>query len=609
MQSFLELVRPLACIALVLLATEIQAAELSRAEIGKLGKAATAFVVLPDKSTGTGFCVHASGLFVTNEHVIHGHESAEIKVVLDSSLKTERVLTAKVVRVDADEDLALLQVETDKELPTLSLGSDDGLTELADVIAFGFPLGAALAVAEESPAISVNAGSISALRLKGNELHFLQIDVSVTFGNSGGPVLDNSGKVIGVIVAGVAGQRGINLAIPSRQLLRFLQAPEIQFTPPALDLKTIERSLEFSAKAVTVLPGSKAPELQLILQAGDERPRSFAMQERQGVYSVTAAPVAARSDTLVEATVQFDPGSVSGLMDSLEVTLGKKSFKLKELRRIELKPKPHVVLLDDTVLTGEISGLRPAEIQLGQQKLTVDLAKAARILLAPRGTVSAVTATIVASLDDKEVARVSRRIEVGGVSGGSTGWMLLGGKHPFPASFSRSDNAQPGQEGLVFADRDYVRTVKGDFLNRDFRFETVYTLKAGTTKGILFVGLGEGAPARAYREPDQSVFLKIHPPNVGDGEVLLANAPARSTHAVGKISKEGTHRVVLEKKGNALTLSIDVGNNGPSADDLQSTVPDVRKYGPFLGKSNTHLFFGGGPGGSFHQMRLSELQE
>lgn len=192
----------------------------TKVEIGKRGKAATAFVEVPGRSTGTAFCVHPAGLFVTNEHVVRGAEKAEITLVLNPSLPDEKVLKARIARTDKDLDLALLRVERAKDLPTLPLGSIDGVAELADVVAVGFPLGRALYPdRKEHLAVSVNAGSVTALRYKGRELQYIQVDVSLTFGNSGGPVLDDTGKVIGVVVSGVSLGRGINRAIPVTRLI------------------------------------------------------------------------------------------------------------------------------------------------------------------------------------------------------------------------------------------------------------------------------------------------------------------------------------------------------------------------------------------------------
>src|SRR5437667_296525 len=80
----------------------------SRAEIVKAAKPATALVDLKPRY-GSAFCVHSSGLFITNEHVVRGSDN--MTLILDAGLKSQKVLKAKVVRVDKDLDLALVQAE------------------------------------------------------------------------------------------------------------------------------------------------------------------------------------------------------------------------------------------------------------------------------------------------------------------------------------------------------------------------------------------------------------------------------------------------------------------------------------------------------------------
>jgi S1-C subfamily serine protease len=128
----------LAAMALSALPAAARADKPTRVEIGKRGKAATAFVEVPGVGTGTAFCIHPSGLFVTNEHVVRGARGGEVTLVLNPSLDTQRVLKAKVVREDKDLDLALLRVNAAKDLPALPLGSADGVAELAEVVACGF---------------------------------------------------------------------------------------------------------------------------------------------------------------------------------------------------------------------------------------------------------------------------------------------------------------------------------------------------------------------------------------------------------------------------------------------------------------------------------------
>lgn len=190
--------------------------------IAKLGKAATALVEVKEaRAYGTAFCIHSSGLFLTNEHVIRPAEKDALTLILNAGLKNQRILQAKVVRSDKELDLALLRVEDAKDLPTLSLGSNENLTELMEVVALGFPFGKALVQDKKDyPAISVSHGHVTALRHREGRLHRIQVDAVLNPGNSGGPVLDSQGQVVGIVVAGVLGS-GVNFAIPVDVARRF----------------------------------------------------------------------------------------------------------------------------------------------------------------------------------------------------------------------------------------------------------------------------------------------------------------------------------------------------------------------------------------------------
>src|SRR5436305_1479912 len=89
---------------------------LSRGEIAKRVKPSVAFVEVRAPSgpaTGTAFCVHPTGYFITNEHVVANQAAGEaVKLVLDAALKSEKVHSATVVRRDKSLDLALLKIET-----------------------------------------------------------------------------------------------------------------------------------------------------------------------------------------------------------------------------------------------------------------------------------------------------------------------------------------------------------------------------------------------------------------------------------------------------------------------------------------------------------------
>ncbi|MBF0129913.1 MAG: DegQ family serine endoprotease [Alphaproteobacteria bacterium] len=162
----------------------------------------------PRKATslGSGFIIDPSGYIVTNNHVIS--DADEINVILHDNT----ALKAKVVGKDAKTDVALLKVDTDRKLPSLSFGDSDKLRVGDWVLAIGNPFGLGG---------SVTAGIVSARARdiqSGPYDDFIQTDASINRGNSGGPLFNLAGEVVGVnaaIYSPSGGSVGIGFAIPS----------------------------------------------------------------------------------------------------------------------------------------------------------------------------------------------------------------------------------------------------------------------------------------------------------------------------------------------------------------------------------------------------------
>ncbi|MDE1938954.1 MAG: DegQ family serine endoprotease [Alphaproteobacteria bacterium] len=157
-------------------------------------------------SLGTGFIVDPSGLIVTNNHVVEGAE--QIAVTLNDGT----TLPAKLVGRDEKTDLALLRIHYRKPLPAAHFGDSDKARIGDWVIAIGNPFGLGS---------TVTAGIISARNRDieaGPYDDFIQTDAPINKGNSGGPLFDTDGNVIGVnsaIFSPTGGSVGIGFAIPS----------------------------------------------------------------------------------------------------------------------------------------------------------------------------------------------------------------------------------------------------------------------------------------------------------------------------------------------------------------------------------------------------------
>jgi choice-of-anchor C domain-containing protein len=260
---------------------------LSRVAVAKIGKAATALVEIKAKNGyASAFCVHHSGLFVTNAHVAE----KDVFLVLDPGGKNEKRQPARMLRSDKDLDLALLQVEGVDGLPTIALGSDEKLEDLMEVIGFGFPFGTKLARGGEYPSVSVNVGTITSLRYQDDKLHRIQLDAALNPGNSGGPVLDRSGKVIGVVVGGVRNS-GVNFAIPASAVARFLASPVVEFVSPDVGPANVHAPVLFEAKVRSLLPSAGPLTVELLLKPAGVTERKHRMEAEGNTYRATVVPL------------------------------------------------------------------------------------------------------------------------------------------------------------------------------------------------------------------------------------------------------------------------------------------------------------------------------
>jgi serine protease Do len=154
---------------------------------------------------GSGFIIDDDGYIVTNNHVVDNASAVKVR------LSDEREFDAEVIGTDPQTDLALIKID-DVNLPQLPLGDSDVLRVGDDVIAVGNPFGLGGTVTRGI--VSAMARDINA----GPYVDFIQTDAAINRGNSGGPLLNIEGEVIGVnsaIYSPNGGSVGVGFAIPS----------------------------------------------------------------------------------------------------------------------------------------------------------------------------------------------------------------------------------------------------------------------------------------------------------------------------------------------------------------------------------------------------------
>ncbi len=269
------------------------------------------------EALGSGFVISEDGFIVTNNHVIEGAD--EITIEFFGGKK----LPAKLVGTDPKTDIALLKVEADAPLPFVSFGNSD-LMRVGDwVMAMGNPLG---------QGFSVSAGIVSARgrELAGSYDDYIQTDAAINRGNSGGPLFNMDGQVIGVntaILSPTGGSIGIGFSMSSNVVIKVVdQLKEFgetrrgwlgvriqDVTPDVAEAM----GLPVSAGAlVTDVPDGPAKDSGIV--AGDVITR-FAGQEVKDAGDLTRRVADAPIGEAVPVIVLRD-----GRTETLAVTLGRR---------------------------------------------------------------------------------------------------------------------------------------------------------------------------------------------------------------------------------------------------------------------------------------------
>jgi serine protease Do len=212
----------------------------------------------PRQGSGSGFLIDREGFILTNDHVIEGAERITV------TMADGRVFRGEVVGADPAIDVALLRVHADSRLPEAPLGNSDDLRVGEWVCAIGNPLGYVHSV-------TVGVVSFIGRKLFDKSLDdYIQTDAAINFGNSGGPLINAAGEVVGINSAISSRASNIGFAVPINQAVAILpQLKErgrvsrgfigvgLTDVTPALQ-RALELSVTKGAVIQDVTPGSPA---------------------------------------------------------------------------------------------------------------------------------------------------------------------------------------------------------------------------------------------------------------------------------------------------------------------------------------------------------------
>jgi len=336
-----------------------------------------------DRGIGSGFIISADGYVLTNAHVVDGADEVHVTMIDKHEFK------AKVIGADKDSDIALLKIEG-SNLPHLTLGDSDKIRAGEWAIAIGSPFGLDN---------TVTAGIISSkAREIGDYLKLIQTDVAVNPGNSGGPLLNMRGEVVGInsqIFSESGGYMGISFAVPINDAIRVSEQlkanGKVTHGRLGIQIQDVTREIAESlnlpkaegASVARVEPGSPAEKAGIqagdivikyngtpVESMGDLRRMAGATKPGTKVGVTVWRKGAQRELTVVVAEVDDDkavPGKKDGKKSKKEDkeqganALGLVTSDLTDEQKKELDVD-HGVVIESAEGAAQSAGLRPGDV-------------------------------------------------------------------------------------------------------------------------------------------------------------------------------------------------------------------------------------------------------
>jgi len=250
-----------------------------------------------EMSGGTGFIIEADGWVLTNNHVVENATKVLVKV------NGRDDYDAKIVGRDPATDLALLKIEGKTPFPTATLGDSDRLRVGDWVVAIGDPLSF-----EKTVTIGVVSGKGRYAGLSEATRSFeslIQTDAAINFGNSGGPLLNTSGEVVGINTAISRFAQNIGFAVPvniAKRLLPQLKTGKVVRGYLGISIQTVDKKLQ-------EVYGLKAPEGAVVQSVEKDKPGDKAgLRHEDVIVRVDDLPVKTNRD-LIDYVSSKAPGT------------------------------------------------------------------------------------------------------------------------------------------------------------------------------------------------------------------------------------------------------------------------------------------------------------
>jgi S1-C subfamily serine protease len=363
-----------------------------------------------ERRYATAFCIHPSGIVVTNHHVVDQMQIGDtINLIANAGLENQKAYQARLLRTDEPSDLAVLKITESGEFKSIEIAKDPEFYETQQIVAFGFPFGKSLALEEEAfPTISVNTGKITSVRKDKTETQLLQLDATLNPGNSGGPVIDSKGQVVGVVSFGVAGA-GVNFAIPSEKLRRILTKPDMDLQVPEITDENFYTPKTVEVTLTPLVEEIVEPSVEFWIKRGDEASQKFllnATAPNKFQANVVVKPEPAKK--LLHGRLLFKQGKIEGKIRDATIKTDGKEIQLAQVASLTPNPssqKIEVSMRDGSSRKIGVQDLPSMKVDLGGFEVNVDLANVGEIAFDADDSESKIAYIVIVKSGGKEIYR------------------------------------------------------------------------------------------------------------------------------------------------------------------------------------------------------------
>jgi YD repeat-containing protein len=349
----------------------------------RTAKRATALVATSHGPLGAAFCMDPRGLFVTRApsetdstsgrstrfeydqtHQLTSTRSEMtggqlLGIVLNAGEPDELNLQGRVVRVDRELGIALLKADPPEPLPYLQLSNGREIVPKMDGLFFGRPPVSTddFHQPDSIHVVQAQPAKVAAVRSRGGRPWIFTLDQSPPAGFSGGPLLDSSGKVFGVLICDFP-DSGVHYAVPVEAIQSLLDSPLIAIRPPRFTYRERKAAATWRVEAFSRSPFRLDISARLIVGAdADQRVFSPVGPVDAETFEFRAAPVAEDTAEGVELTFEPARGKEPELVPDRTIGIGSERVKLSELRRLELGTEPRGFRVDGRIVSGQVTGL------------------------------------------------------------------------------------------------------------------------------------------------------------------------------------------------------------------------------------------------------------